>query len=53
MPYTDKEIKIRRLEREVATLTNSIHDMRQALKYKVSRREKLLDRLRVLKEEQT
>lgn len=53
MPYTEKEIKIRRLEREVATLTNSIHDMRETLKYKASRRERLLDRLRVLKGEQT
>lgn len=52
MPYTETEIKIRRLEREIAALSNSIHDMRIAIASKVSRREKLLDRLRVLKEGQ-
>jgi hypothetical protein len=50
MPYTNHEIKVRRIEREIASLSNLISKLRQETTEHVERRNVLLDRLKTLKD---
>jgi hypothetical protein len=50
MPYTPAELKIRRIEREIAGLSTLISLRRKEVTEKVERRNVLLDRLKTLKD---
>jgi len=52
MPYTPAELKIRRIEREIAGLSTLISLRRKEVTEKVERRNVLLDRLKLLQEQE-
>lgn len=52
MPYTKHELKIRRIEREIACLCETITKLRKETSEKVERRNVLMDRLKVLMEQE-
>jgi len=52
MPYTPAELKIGRIEREIAGLSTLISLRRKEVTEKVERRNVLLDRLKLLQEQE-
>ena len=52
MPYTPAELKIRRIERDIAMLSTDITNWRKGLAQKVERRNVLLDRLKLLQKQE-